>query len=111
MRFRVTIDGRLVSTSGSIDNEARDALSLAMEELNKLGSAPGNASIDLDSTTGEIRISCSVEAPHAGRAVQPASDQIVLALRQGRIATPDWPDVEDSHWRVDLIDSRAVALV
>ena len=108
MRFRVTLDGRLVSSSGNIDDEARDALALAMAELNVLGR---NAAMHLNSRTGDLRISCAVEAEGLKTAVEPASDNIQLALRVGNIGTPDWPATHDAIWRVEFIRSQAEALI
>ena len=109
MRFRVTLDGWLTADSGSIDDAARVALGLAMAELNGLGGR--NAAIQLNSATGAISISCVVVADGLETAVQPASDNIRLALGEGNIGTPDWPQIEASQWRVEFVKSRAEALV
>lgn len=109
MNFRVTLEGRLISSSGKIGDDARKALGLAMGELNKLGWA-GNAAIDLNSSTGQIKIVCAVEADDPRQAVQPASDNIVLALRQGSVGTSEWPDADDPRWRVEFINTKAEAL-
>lgn len=111
MRFRVALDGRIVSTSGTLGDDARVALGTAMDELNKLGAAAGNAAIELTMATGEIMLTCAVEADDPVSAVQPASHNIYLALHTANIATPHWPGPDDSHWRVEFISSRAEALV
>ena len=109
MKFRVTLEGRLTSSSGTLDSDARSALAIAMKELNGLGAR--NAAIELDSATGAITITCAVEATDPVRAVQPASDNIRLALYEGNIGTPEWPDADDPRWRVEFINSRAEALI
>jgi hypothetical protein len=109
MKFRVSLDGKLSSSSGDIDQAARDALALAMQELNKLGAR--NASINLNSRTGAITISCAVEAVDGDLAVQPASDNIRLALHTGEIGTSTWPEPTDPHWRVEFINSRSDAVL
>lgn len=109
MKFRVSLDGRLSSTSGDIDDAARAALALAMTELNKLGAR--NAAINLNSQTGAITISCAVEASDPVVAVQPASDNIRLALHTGEIGTSSWPGPSDPTWRVEFINSRADAVL
>jgi hypothetical protein len=109
MKFRVTLDGRIAASSGSIDDAARAALATAMGELNGLGAR--NAAIDLDAKTGAISISCAVEADDPVAAVQPASDNIRIALSEGKIGTPAWPAIADPHWTVEFINSRAEALV
>ena len=108
MKFRVTLEGVLTSTSGSIDDAARKALTVAMSELNVLGA--GNAAIDLDARTGEITVSCAVEAEGPISALQPASDNIRLSLHHAEIGTPEWPEVDDPHWNVEFIRSRTEAL-
>jgi hypothetical protein len=111
MRFRVTLDGHFISTSGELDEEAREALGVAMDELNKLGAAAGNAAIELTMASGEIMLTCAIEADDPVAAVQPASDNIYLALNKANIGTPNWPGIDDPHWRVEFINSRAEALV
>lgn len=105
MKFRVSLDGVLSSSTGDIDDAARAALAEAMGELNKLGAR--NASINLNSQTGEITISCAVNAEDGDLAVQPASDNIRLALHTGQIGTSTWPGPSDPVWRVEFIKSRA----
>ena len=109
MRFRVTLDGWLTADSGSIDDAARAALGIAMAELNGLGGR--NAAIDLNSRTGAIVISCVVEAESPVHAVQPASDNILLALGQGKIGTPEWPGPKAPGWRVEFVNSRSEQLL
>ena len=109
MRFRVTLEGRLISSSGEIDEEAVKALTLSMGELNVLDSGR-NAAIHLHRGTGAITISCAVEADDLKEAVLPASDNIQLALRVGKIGTPDWPQADDAAWRVEFIRSNAEVL-
>lgn len=113
MRFRVTLEGRIVSSSGAdgVGDDALKALAVAMNELNGLGVVAGNAAIDLVSATGEITISCAVEADNLVSAVQPASDNIYLALHAGEIGTPNWPDVNHAAWRAEFIRSSAEELV
>lgn len=111
MRFRVSLEGRLISTSGTIDDGARAALGQAMAELNKIGAAAGNAAIELTSSTGEVMLTCAVEAKDPVAAIQPASDAIYLSLYHAKIGTPDWPEIDDPHWRVEFMNTRAEALV
>ena len=110
MRFRVIFDGRIVSSSGSIDDEARRALAEAMSELNRLGDAAGNAAIDLEGSTGHIYITCGVEADSPDRAVAIASDNMYLSLNKANIGTPRWPHPDHSCWTVQFMNSRAEAL-
>jgi hypothetical protein len=104
----VTLDGRITSSSGVLDDSLRKHLSIAMAELNNLGAR--NASIDLDRGTGAIVISCCVDVDDADRAVQPASDYIRLALHQGEIGTSNWPTETDPHWRVEFVRSWSEAV-
>jgi hypothetical protein len=109
MRFRVSLEGKLISSSGSIDDAARSALGEAMVELNKIGqTTAGNAAIELTSSTGAVMLTCAVEAADPVAAVQCASDAIYLSLYHAKIGTPNWPDIDDPHWRVEF--SRAEAL-
>lgn len=108
MKFRVTLDGIIASSNGDIGESVRQVLDVAMEELNGLGAR--NAAIDLNHQTGEIVITCAVEAPDPVAAVQPASDNIRLALQKAEIGTHEWPATDDSHWTVEWINSRAEAL-
>ena len=109
--FRVTLEGRLISSSGKIGDDARKALGLVMAELNKLGWG-SSAGIDLNSSTGRITLVCAIEADDPRKAVQPASDNIVLALRAGGIGTDEaWPTPDDPRWRVEFINTRAEAVV
>ena len=112
MRFRVTISAHMRFADGPLDiDAAREALSKAMNELNKLGSAPGNAGIQFDFSNGAVTFMCNVEADDAGSAIQPASDNIFLALREGAIGTPNWPDATDSLWRVENVSISYPELV
>ena len=54
---------------------------------------------------------CAVEADDPRQAVQPASDNIVLALKQGNIGTDEWPGRDSPAWRVEFINTRAEAFV
>ena len=110
MRFRVIFEGRIASDAGSIDDAARQALAEAMSELNRLGDAAGNAAIDLVSTTGQIVITCGVEASDPSVAVQCASDNMYLSLNKASIGTPRWPAVNHNCWSVEFMNSRAEAL-
>jgi len=110
MRFRVIFEGNIVSTTGSIDDDARRALTEAMSELNRLGDAAGNAAIDLVSATGQIVITCGVEATDPSVAVQSASDNMYLSLNKASIGTQRWPDVGHKCWSVEFMNSRAEAL-
>lgn len=110
MRFRVTCQGLFESTTGSIDDDAINALHAAMAELNTHGTAPGNAAAHLDRATGELIISCTVEVAALGLASQPASDSIYLSLNSAGIATPDWPLAEDAVWKVELTRSNSELL-
>jgi hypothetical protein len=111
MRFRVIFEGRIQSTSGSIDDAARLALADAMAELNKLGAAAGNAAIDLVSSSGAITITCGVEADDPSSAAQAASDNMYLSLNKANIGTPRWPHPDHTCWQVEFMNARAEALV
>lgn len=100
--FRVTLSGRLSGDSGAVDDAARQAVMAAMEELNKLGE--GNAAAILNSSTGQIRISCAVKADAKMPALGIASDNIRLALQVGEIGTPDWSNGDHRSWKVEVIN-------
>src|SRR4051812_45854555 len=110
MRFRVTLEGVLTSSSGKLDETASKALTRTMAELNGLSKSVGNAAIDVNLRTGEILITCAVEAESSLKAIEPASDNIRLALFAGSIAAEDWPEPDDAGWRVDFINSRSEVL-
>lgn len=109
MKFRVSLDGRLSAETGDLDDQAQEALSSAMSELSS--QCPQSSAMDLTNSTGDITITCVVDADSPMTAVQSASDVIRLALHTGRIGTPQWPDTNDSIWRVDFVASRAEQLV
>jgi hypothetical protein len=103
MRYRVTLAGRLVFTSGkAIDEEARKALNEVFGALNVLGDASGNAAICLDAPTGDIRIECGVEALTSVLAIKRADEFIVSALGAGGITAPDGlPAHGHPSWHVE----------
>lgn len=108
--FRVTLEGRIQSTSGELDAEVSDALHMAMSELYKLGTA--NPAIMLDfSDGGRLEIRCSVVADDLSDAVPPASVNIRSALHAAEIGTPDWPGSDDPRWTVEFFNTRSEALV
>jgi hypothetical protein len=112
MRFRVTFEGRLVSgDSDSVTNEARAQLAETMAVLNGLGTAAGNAGINIVGSTGEIAITCAVAANTPEEAIQLASEDMYLALNKAGIGTPRWPFADAKCWSVRFIRSRAEELV
>jgi hypothetical protein len=109
MKFRVTIQGTLIATSGLIGEDARKALVTAMTSLN--GYKFGNPAIGLNAQTGDITISCAVEAEDSNAAVPSASDRIVLALHEAAIGTRDWPDETHPAWSVEFVKTYSEVLV
>lgn len=105
MKFRVSLNGQLTSLNGADGDAARTALARTMEELS--AQRPSSSAIDLTVSTGEICITCVVEADDSNKAIGAASDVIQLALHTGEIGTPDWPGATDPHWRVEFVGSRA----
>lgn len=108
MKFRVTIEGKLSATDGEIGKDALEALGLAMKSLN--GYVYGNPAIGLNAETGDIVISCALEAEDSNRAIQPASDRIILALHDAAIGTRDWPDESHPAWSVAFVNTRSEIL-
>jgi hypothetical protein len=108
MKFRVTIEGKLSATDGETGDDLHRALAAAMGSLN--GYKLGNPAIGLNAETGEIVISCAVEAEDSTLAVLPASDRIVLALHTAAIGTRDWPDETSPAWSVEFVNTRSEAL-
>jgi hypothetical protein len=112
MRFRVTFEGRLVSgASATVNDEARAQLANTMAELNQLGSAAGNAAINVAASTGQLKITCAVAAETPEEAVQIASDNMYLSLNKAGIGTPKWPSTDAACWNVRFIRSSAEELV
>lgn len=115
MRFRVIFEGRVVPGPGAdpdapISDKTRLALVDAMDELNRLGKAAGNAAIEFASSTRTIVITCAVEADEPGIATQFGSDNIYLSLNKAGFGTPRWPQPDADCWRVEPIRSSAEEL-
>lgn len=114
MEFRVTLDGRLTSASGKLDDAVREAMNTAMGELFVLETADPAIDLDFaagDDDGGDVTISCRVVVDSVEDAVPPASSNIRAALHAAGIGTPDWPKSESPAWTVNFIGSRSEALV
>lgn len=101
--YRVTLRGRLRSTSGPLDASATEALHVAMVELKKLGARDAAIMLNMHDD-GALVIFCTVQVAEIEDAVPPARVDIRTALLAAEIGTPNF----DGHrWQVEFIGEFA----
>jgi hypothetical protein len=113
VRFRVTLQGRLVSdTAAVIDDDAVESLRAAFGKLNGLGAFPGNAYLFVNSATGALKIECNADGDDAIDAIANAGQYIKLALESGGIEVPSIPSHNHRAWTVEFMgEASAVPLL
>lgn len=110
MLCRVTIEGRITSSSGELTKDVADALATAMAEMHELKTKDPGITLDIPNG-GAVVMSCCVEVEDAAEAVPPASTNIRTGLCAAGIATPNWPMPDDPRWQVEFVTFKTDVLV
>lgn len=106
VEFAVELRG-CISIQGSSDRSADAAiiekhLDQVMEELMVLDAQ--DPSIELDLTNdNEVTFSLAVEVPNPVSAVEIASGLLRTAIHAAGGGTPDWPNIDDEAWSIQLL--------